>query len=506
MGHLTQTTTSRKGLGAIIVALMSVFALFASVLSAPQALADEGKYETFTFSAARADGMAPLMKVDGTVVYCYNIHRAAPRHGSQFKAIKKIATGDVFTESADSPRVTGEALEKNILEVLETGFGNDKLGLKAKYGLKDHQFYTVTQHAVWYYTDGHNIGYDHYTEDMREVSKILVQAQGAQMQRAKVAEYQALEIYLTERGDQQNLLSIKRVDKDTGKELEEGSAKKSSESIDIDGLSSGGEISKLSSVDGDGKGEGASSVNNEEGSAAAAGSALPGGLIAILTSVLGVSGTSSLLSTINGGTEGESSKDGGSSLNGDTTSGGDDKDTGSAVGSSGKGGKDGGSSLNGDTTSGGDGGSSGAAQCVAGGSSFDGPFAFLIPLGLLIAIGGSTVGLFAPQINALIAQVNSQFQQNMPSIDTGGSSVDNEIAGGSSAELAAVGQQLSQINPALGSAAVGALMVAIGVASSSFKWNLPECEAEFGFEGESSKTENVGSSKTENGDISNVIT
>ncbi|WP_257183340.1 thioester-forming surface-anchored protein [Corynebacterium cystitidis] len=475
MGHLTQTTTSRKGLGAIIVALMSVFALFASVLSAPQALADEGKYETFTFSAARADGMAPLMKVDGTVVYCYNIHRAAPRHGSQFKAIKKIATGDVFTESADSPRVTGEALEKNILEVLETGFGNDKLGLKAKYGLKDHQFYTVTQHAVWYYTDGHNIGYDHYTEDMREVSKILVQAQGAQMQRAKVAEYQALEIYLTERGDQQNLLSIKRVDKDTGKELEEGSAKKSSESIDIDGLSSGGEISKLSSVDGDGKGEGASSVNNEEGSAAAAGSALPGGLIAILTSVLGVSGTSSLLSTINGGTEGESSKDGGSSLGGDTTSGGD-------------------------------GGSSGAAQCVAGGSSFDGPFAFLIPLGLLIAIGGSTVGLFAPQINALIAQVNSQFQQNMPSIDTGGSSVDNEIAGGSSAELAAVGQQLSQINPALGSAAVGALMVAIGVASSSFKWNLPECEAEFGFEGESSKTENVGSSKTENGDISNVIT
>ncbi|WIM67900.1 thioester-forming surface-anchored protein [Corynebacterium breve] len=165
------------------------------------------------------------------VVYGFNSSREHPFRGvgkgGVIDATKVVATGERIQGFADAPLSvrkpawTDKSLERNILEVMETGYPIDVLGLQSNYGLTDAQFYEVTQRALWHYTDS-DILYEYphnYSPQMRKTYSILVEGYGADSPRAQVPDNLALEMYAIKDGEYQNLLTATRVDKVTGNRL-----------------------------------------------------------------------------------------------------------------------------------------------------------------------------------------------------------------------------------------------------------------------------------------------
>jgi TQXA domain-containing protein len=111
----------------------------------------------------------------GTVAYCFNKSNHEPynqlsgwwKHGSNevktgrclYTKIEN-ATAAQFTDLADYERVSGEEFRKWIISIGLNGYPLDYSGFnKAADGsklLSDEEFRTVTQWAVWYYTDSYN--------------------------------------------------------------------------------------------------------------------------------------------------------------------------------------------------------------------------------------------------------------------------------------------------------------------------------------------------------------
>lgn len=453
--EITSTAPARRSGRTIVTVIMTVLAMVASALHAPAVGAQEA--QGYALDAEKTadntvmmwlDENQPIVRADGTVVYCYNLQKKYPMASEEwaaegvFTATKTIATGEVFENSADNPLsktepelLGGKSLEDNVLEVLETGYPTDALGLQERYGLTDAQFYRVTQHAIWYYTDSAvEAGSSRsFTAEMGKVFNILVQSESAESERATTPDNLALEMYVSADSKLQNLLSVIRVDSETGDELENPEAE-----------------------------EGGSS--SSDGSSGSDGSSVEGGSVAV--------GGSSIV--------------GGSSGSGDSDFGSSEKLIDGILGSSGSGesGSSDGSSTEGDSAN--PEGSSFLAKCEDSTSSVTNPVAWLIPLGLLIAVGGQLSGVFGPHIDALLGKFNAGFGKNFPDFGVGGSSVDKpswvgEIEG----QIAAINQQLNKIDPALGSGIVGGLLVAIGLGATQAEWDICSVEGQIGSSGSS---------------------
>ncbi len=476
---------------------MTVLAMIASALHAPAVGAQEAQRYALEYEKTAdntvmmwLDENQPIVRADGTVVYCYNRQKKYPMDSEKwaeegvFTATKTIATGEVFENSADNPlsktkpKLLGEkSLEDNVLEVLETGYPTDVLGLQERYGLTDAQFYSVTQHAIWYYTDS-AVGAGSsrsFTAEMRKVFNILVQSESAESERATTPENLALEMYVSVDKKLQNLLSTFRVDSETGEELEKPEP--------VEGGESG---SDSSSIESGSVAVGGSSIiggSNTAGGSSGSGDSGLGSSEKLIDGILGSSG--SVGGSLGSSGAGESSGSDGSGTEGGSSDSADGSlgSSGSGDGSLGSSGSDG-SSTEGDSAN--PVGSSFLAKCEDSTSSVTNPVAWLIPLGLLIAVGGQLSGVFGPHIDALLGKFNAGFGKNFPDFGVGGSSVDKpswvgEIEG----QIAAINQQLNKIDPALGSGIVGGLLVAIGLGATQAEWDICGVEGQIGSSGSS---------------------
>lgn len=489
--EITSTAPARRSGRTIVTVIMTVLAMVASALHAPAVGAQEA--QRYALDAEKTadntvmmwlDENQPIVRADGTVVYCYNLDKKYPMVSGEweaegvFTATKTTATGEVFENSATNPLsktepelLGGESLEDNVLEVLETGYPTDVLGLQDRYGLTDAQFYRVTQHAIWYYTDS-AVGAGSsgaFTAEMRKVFNILVQSESAESERATTPENLALEMYVSADKKLQNLLSTFRVDNETGEELEKPEPVEGGESGSGGSSIEGGSVAVGgSSTAGGSSGSGDSGLGSSE--------KLIDGILGSSGSVggsLGSSGAGESSSSDGSGTEGGSSDSADGSLG----------SSGSGDGSLGSSGSDG-SSTEGDSAN--PVGSSFLAKCEDSTSSVTNPVAWLIPLGLLIAVGGQLSGVFGPHIDALLGKFNAGFGKNFPDFGVGGSSVDKpswvgEIEG----QIAAINQQLNKIDPALGSGIVGGLLVAIGLGATQAEWDICGVEGQIGSSGSS---------------------
>ena len=90
--------------------------------------------------------------------------------------------------------------------IRDSGYPNNKSGIKERYGLTDGQFRQVTQYAVWYYTDTFNMpardtSGNNFTENEKNAFNDLVNSTTAIPAGTK------LDIYRAKDNSYQNLLS-----------------------------------------------------------------------------------------------------------------------------------------------------------------------------------------------------------------------------------------------------------------------------------------------------------
>ncbi|WP_409482817.1 VaFE repeat-containing surface-anchored protein [Arsenicicoccus dermatophilus] len=153
--------------------LAFALAVGVTVLTSPAATAAPGDvYEGFNVQAPRTSTgqvthnyiyVSPSgvpQDIRGTAVYCFNVTRSVPPDVASVSTrptfVEEAGTASNFTLLADRERLTGDALVTAVERVIYNGYGNDKAGLQATYGLTDTEFHHITQQAIWYYTDSSN--------------------------------------------------------------------------------------------------------------------------------------------------------------------------------------------------------------------------------------------------------------------------------------------------------------------------------------------------------------
>lgn len=178
-----------------------------------------------------------VMDPKSSMAFCFNRSKYVPYAFDSRRAplqyFKTVNRGsDVMSKLATRPRagLSPKDLEKAIVKVVYNGAEYNASGLKEKYQLNDQDFYTITQEAVWYYTEegtgnpGNSIKlanrnnlYPAYYELIGDPQGLL---QANQKTPLKDAPNDAtLEVFVADNPEYQNLLSVKLVDRETGKEI-----------------------------------------------------------------------------------------------------------------------------------------------------------------------------------------------------------------------------------------------------------------------------------------------
>lgn len=144
--------------------LIALFIVLTMVIPTGLAAADEsfivftGDREEYKYS----DPLYVRNNGEDRVAYCYNASKKVPptwQEGGQTVYKIESATAEEFYQMTDeNVRVMEpEAFKKAILSVCYQGFPQNGSGLMEKYGLTRATFRSITQLAVWYYTDSLDI-------------------------------------------------------------------------------------------------------------------------------------------------------------------------------------------------------------------------------------------------------------------------------------------------------------------------------------------------------------
>lgn len=207
------------------VALSLGLGLAMGAMSSHTASAATASYDGYSVASANdASGvtMRPHLYVSPTgatsprtSVYCFDETRSEPSGAdSDTKPTytKQIGTSNTFTHEADNPRVSGDALNAAVTKVIYNGAPSNAAGIQQKYNLTDDEFYSVTQYAIWYYSDSTGAGTD-MTADMTKAYNDLIGTGADALQTPPAND--TLDIYDNDGGASQNLLGTEFVDKDT---------------------------------------------------------------------------------------------------------------------------------------------------------------------------------------------------------------------------------------------------------------------------------------------------
>lgn len=99
---------------------------------------------------APADTQTPVSDV-----YCFNIDSEYPGHYTGADSFtKKLGTANLFEQAATNEILQGDQLRAAVLNTIYNGYPNNASGLQEYYGLSDAELRSVTQEAIWYFTDG----------------------------------------------------------------------------------------------------------------------------------------------------------------------------------------------------------------------------------------------------------------------------------------------------------------------------------------------------------------
>ncbi|TFF64283.1 thioester-forming surface-anchored protein, partial [Helcococcus ovis] len=164
--------------------------------------------------------------------YCFNKEKSLPPSDNSEKIIyKKIdGSGDVFTQYASKARIQNQELNDRILSIIYNGYPTN--ANKILDGLSDADANTVTQAAIWYYTDSEeNKGFwtildREYRKKAEEAYKKLISDNLERDVQNKRPENFKLNLFVTNQKNEkknkeyQNLLSAEHVPNDPPKKIE----------------------------------------------------------------------------------------------------------------------------------------------------------------------------------------------------------------------------------------------------------------------------------------------